>query len=56
MPKSKVLYCVAETKRGGKRRRYCGGSTGTKNYAGEFAKAMRRNFGDKFTYRVVRKK
>ena len=51
---AKQLYCVMEKKRGGVRRRKCFGSTGSKRDAEGFAKAMRKNFGDRFTYRVTK--
>ena len=50
------LYCVMEKKRGGVKRRKCGYSTGSKRDAEGFAKAMRKNFGDRFTYRVAKVK
>lgn len=51
---AKQLYCVMEKKRGGVRRRKCWGSTGSKLDAERFAKAMRKNFSDRFTYRVTK--
>jgi hypothetical protein len=56
MATRKEQYCVTETKRGGKRRRFCHGSTGTKAEATRFAKGMRGSFGNRFTYRVIKKK
>ena len=53
---TRELYCVLEKKRGGVRRRRCHGSLGTKAEAERFAKGMRKNFGDRFTYRVVKAK
>ena len=55
MPKkTRVQYYVTETKRGGKNRRRCYGSTGTKEQAQRYAVGMRKSFGDKFTYRLHR--
>lgn len=51
---AKQLYCVVEKKRGGVRRRRCYGSTGSKQDAEGFARGMRKNFGVRFTYRVIK--
>lgn len=54
MAKKTERYRVKERKIGGKRWRYCYGSIGTKAEAQSFAKAMRKQFSDRFVYRVVK--
>ena len=51
---AKQLYCVMEKKRGGVRQRRCKTSTGSKREAERFAETLRKNFGDRFTYRVTK--
>jgi len=52
MARTRVQYYVTETKRGGKQRRRCVGSIGTKAEVERYAKGMRQMYGDRFTYRV----
>ena len=55
MPKKIQKYKVKERKRGGKRWHYTR-PVGTKGEAQQFAKAMRKLYGDRFVYRVVKAK
>lgn len=55
MPKKIPRYKVKEKKRGGKRWRFTR-PVGTKSEAQQFAKAMRKIYGDRFVYRVVKVK
>ncbi len=49
----KQLYRCKETPRGGKRGRYCN-QLGDKSHVEGFARAMRKLYGDRYTYRVVK--
>lgn len=53
MPKT-IFYQVKETHKDGTKARICRGSTGTKTEATTYAKHMRKYFGDKFNYRIIK--
>ena len=50
--KPRKRYYVSESKKGGVRQRRGGGSTGDKQHAEGFLKAMRKQFGGQFNYKL----
>lgn len=49
-------YRIKETLEGGKRCRYCHFTFGDKEKARHYARGMKKAWGDKYVYRVVRNK